>query len=315
MQTLALPNYTSLPELADCQSKFEARSILENGGGQFLDEGSFSHVYRGRGGRVIKLTKPDAGSEATLEACLELPDNPHLPTVYGFVRLPDGSLVVEVEELEPISRRGFREFSEQTGLGSRFDAPDLDDCAEPAMREALALLTEKAEQFDVRWDDHDGNVMVRPSDGKVVLTDLLYSPWELHGDFDDDDWSACDLCGSNFDIEAGGGHVDGEAWCDRCISDRAVHCDIAKEWFASDEDDAATLGVIVAGRQANAPWLVQHGHIAAHNRAAAEAEGYVWDGERYVEANLYAVLTAISGIAAETLAQNIEPRLPFSLAA
>lgn len=182
------------------------------------------------------------------------------------------------------------------------------------MKAAIVALHEAALAYpEMCWDCHAGNVMVRPETGELVLNDLLYGA--VGDDAYDEYRCECERCGGTFHADGGGGYVDGENWCGACFDDHAIFCEIAQEFVAADEDDAAALDAFtwLDGQ----PWSVRQGNIAASNRDAAEADGWVWDeaAEVYVEANLHAVLTAIQGIARDCLEQHTEPRLPLRLAA
>lgn len=147
----------------------DARTVLYDAGWDFVGGGSFSSVWRSPDQtRVVKVTKPDPGGEATLRVALKHPDNPHLPTIFGWLALANGGTAVETEALLPDDGGAYEEFEgsdEWYDYGEGWDSP---------LAEALRALNAERKAAHVSWDEHEENIMLRP-DGTIVLTDLLYS--------------------------------------------------------------------------------------------------------------------------------------------
>lgn len=174
---LALPNPAQLGTVINsAMTRREARQALFRAGWRYLDGGSFSSVWLAPdGSRVIKVTKPDAGSLATLEASFAC-KSPNLPRCYGKVELSNGGFAVEVERLSPIGMAGYRERYPEISAVEH----NRTEAMSPQLQEAAAALHAAARKHGCAWDLHDGNVMLR-SNGEgllptLVLTDLLYEP-------------------------------------------------------------------------------------------------------------------------------------------
>lgn len=162
-----------------------ARLKLLQEGWEYLDGGSFSSVWKSPcGTRVVKITKPDSGSEATVKAALALPANRHLPLIYATLQLACGGWATEVEVLRPCPNEPYFQWRE--GFFAFRD--DKLDGLDPAMAQALTALQLTADAMGMsatdRWDAHSGNIMLRDNeDGSstVVLTDLLYDVERVRG--------------------------------------------------------------------------------------------------------------------------------------
>ena len=317
MTTLALPNYSALGSIVTNDlDRYRAGCKVQEAGWRWLGDGAACDAYLSpTGDRVIKLVNGDDGQRATLDAALAHPDNPHLPRVYGMLDLDNGHWAVETEVLEP-GHAEHRSWSRQWSNGNGRRVADgvydrilsAPDCP---MKEAILALDAAAREYGpaMCWDCHDGNLMVRPGTGEVVLNDLLY------GGGSDYDLIRCERCDERFDFETEGAHVHDEPWCDACVNEHAVYCQHEGAFVPASEDDAKAVRAYISF--AGFCWHAEEGRVAADNREAFAENGNVWDeaAQAYVEAQLHAVLTAITGLAQEALAQHIEPRLPFARAA
>jgi hypothetical protein len=324
---LALPNYSALGTLVtEDHDYYAARKAVENADGwRCLGTGATAIAYKSPcGSRVLKVVRDDDGNRATLDAALAHPDNPHLPTVYGVLDLSQGAFAVELEVLEPTGG-GSRQFSQweskwSAGRGrpAHRELPEhitqVDDCP---MKDALIALHDAAQSYpQMCWDCHGGNLMTRPATGEIVLNDLLYGG--SNGSDYETARATCERCGSSFNHYNEGAFVNDALWCDACVGEHAVFCEHAQEYVeaaAEDADvpDAEVLDALVATWLNDRPWQIRQGYVAADNRDAFAADdAYVWDGERFVEANLYAFLTALEGIARTVEEDLIQPRLPLA---
>jgi hypothetical protein len=160
-------------------SRQDVRRLLFTSGWQFLDGGSFSSVWKAPdGSRVIKVTKPDRGSDATTAASRANPDNPWLPNIFATSRLACGGSMTEVELLEPCEYD--RNFKDVDKVVQSFENDATVTAPHKPLLEALVALDKEADRLDLtdnRWDCGVRNVMIRQSASgvkQIVLTDLLY---------------------------------------------------------------------------------------------------------------------------------------------
>lgn len=170
---LALPNYSAIGSIVTRNmTRRSARTALYNAGWRYIGGGSFASVWASPDGtRVAKVTKPDRGQRALIKAAQAHPDNPHLPTIYGYLGLKRGGFVVEMERLD--WGGNYDEVSDYDG-----HAPTKGDVSD-AFYEAWHAVDDQLYRFGQRghylnWDLHDENVMFR--DGVPVLVDPLYEP-------------------------------------------------------------------------------------------------------------------------------------------
>lgn len=160
-----------------------ARLALYRAGFTYLSGGSFASVWLAPDGeRVVKVTKPDPGMEATYEASSALPDSPHLSRFYGRLALANGGFAYEVEALHPADEDAYNDFedSEEWRILEWNPAGDPRTHYATPIAEALGALAgaKRKGPCHLGWDMHDGNVMER-DDGTLVLTDLIYAPSHL----------------------------------------------------------------------------------------------------------------------------------------
>ena len=125
---------------------------------------------------MVKFGTGD-GQLATLSAAQDHPDNPHLPKVYGLIS--DGhNFIVETEPLvhfddyDPENSDYVADFEDWSGTYNP-KWLELDEMPDDPMRDAIAALRERFDDWNHCWDCHDGNIMVRPSTGELVLNDLI----------------------------------------------------------------------------------------------------------------------------------------------
>jgi len=136
-----------------------------------IGSGSFSVAYVSPDRtRVVKIGSPDGGTWAAIAAFMADPLNPHFPKIYGVRALSRGWVAIEMEILMPMDPYEFGEFEEDWD-------PDWNDIRDRPgeLGLAFALVNEAVNQYEgVDWDIHEGNVYVRPSDGREVLLDPAY---------------------------------------------------------------------------------------------------------------------------------------------
>jgi hypothetical protein len=162
-------------------SRKRARTALHDAGWEFLDGGSYASVWGSPDGtRVAKVTKPDGGQRALIAAAKKHPDNPNLPTIYGFLQLKRGGFVVEMELLDWDGDYGeVAEFDGSAPSRKDIDAGYVTPefyAAWHAVQAERSAAREKGIYLD--WDLHDENVMFR--NGTPVLVDPLYEPRRHH---------------------------------------------------------------------------------------------------------------------------------------
>lgn len=135
--------------------------------------------------RVVKVAT-GWGQDATLRAARDNQHNPHFPRIFGLWDCDDCT-VVECEALEPLNHGDEFEWEDEKTWPPeylkwrrRWDPSDNENRIKYGpngpMKEALkALQAAMGEDYDrwADWDVHPGNIMRRPSDGTLVLNDLL----------------------------------------------------------------------------------------------------------------------------------------------
>lgn len=188
MQTspICLPDLNRKPrtvgtDLTEKTSYEAAIKYLEENGWTPLGKGCFCTAYLSPDGeRVVKLGR-GSGQRATIETALENPDNPHLPKIYGFVEYMEDNFIVETEALEhfpeydlddpcfDLNNQQYQEWSDEWNP-KYVDFEEAPDCT---MKEAIAALSNALGYYGGQWDCHDGNIMIRPSTGELVLNDLI----------------------------------------------------------------------------------------------------------------------------------------------
>lgn len=212
-QQLRLQFWT-LPEELQQRSYYGAQQFLEEEGYTYLGSGACARAYlTPDGDKVIKVCGGDPGARATVDAALANPDNPHLPRTYWMVDLEDGGFAVECERLEPCSDRKFREWTSKHDPGRRERVSATTITGRSKMSAALRALQKAAAEYQgdgLIWDTHGQNLMLRKSDGRIVLNDCLYSAGESVYDYYRESYSNSDCdCAA-----ACPGQID--AWCDEC---------------------------------------------------------------------------------------------------
>lgn len=178
---LLLPCYTTLGStVRRDRDKDEIHADLIEAGWEELGSGCYCTAYMSpNGDRVLKLAS-GRGARSTIEAALANPDNPHLPKVYGIIDLPTNpygrdEFAVEVEVLAHFWDAGgdaedYLEWS-YDWHPSRGELVDTEGNEDHPMQQAIDAL--RSVNSGGYWDCHDQNVMVRPSDGSLVLNDLI----------------------------------------------------------------------------------------------------------------------------------------------
>lgn len=159
----------------DTATSAEAASALRRAGWEKLGSGCYCTAFLSPcGTRVVKCGFA-GGSRDTIAVAQDHPDNPHLPKVFDCFDLEDGSFVAEVEPLEPIEDEYWDWANEWMADEAEGVLSDLDGHPPSAMRDALAALQDVKDGADPYgiWDCHEANIMRRPSDGALVLNDLL----------------------------------------------------------------------------------------------------------------------------------------------
>lgn len=164
-------------------------TALENAGWMEVGDGCYCTVFISPDAdRVLKFAQ-GGGQLATLAVAEAMPDNPHLPKVFGVLRSAHGyDYVAEMEALEPLDVAEYdydgdfdADYSEDSRALADFwgrfgrNLETLTD-AEPdggPLEAAVAALQCECRRRGLYWDAHDGNFMRRPSDGTLVLNDLL----------------------------------------------------------------------------------------------------------------------------------------------
>jgi hypothetical protein len=174
--TLLLESRSALSLITPDMTRRKVRATLHAAGWEFHGGGSFASVWLSPDGtRVAKVTKPDGGQEVLIRVAMAHPDNPYLPTVYGFLPLDAGGFVVEMEFLD--FDGDYEELGQWDGWRPSSEEPE-------ALREAWdAIEAERVRYGDenytyLDWDLHDENVMFR--NGQSVFVDPLYEPRMHH---------------------------------------------------------------------------------------------------------------------------------------
>jgi len=156
----------------------EFKSKLLDRGFEVIGAGFYSVVYgRERSDRVIKVARMD-GTYHFLRLAQEHPDNPHYPRVY-FLKKIGGGYVAVLERLTCWDRdedRMLRDMQEQARdfLDTKRPVSSkriLERKYPPMFLKALELIKKTVGYDHGHSDLHAGNVMVRQSDGCLVITD------------------------------------------------------------------------------------------------------------------------------------------------
>jgi len=311
---LALPCYAFL-STSSAFDPHSAKSEAQARGWEYLDNGAYSTVFLSpHRDRVLKVTPEDPGAVSMLRASLAYPANPHLPKILGYEEFGEGQVAVEMERLEPVDHGRHQDWLAEFGMGNH--GPDLDDMPEGPMKEAIAAI---AAEFDERieegwrmfWDCHSGNVMVRPSDGSLVLTDLVGG--------DRHHMENCDRCGVEEDAEElvfiDANH---EQWCGDCFHHHAFLCEGCNEYCVKDEHEPDHVPVIDYVHHqwlAAAPIEVRESAICAvckDDYLDHDDFTFVEDRNEFWRSHLKENLDAIQFVARDMLDRHIQPRLPLA---
>jgi hypothetical protein len=204
-QQLRLPIWRPQADLG-VLTYWEARKALEEEEYRLLGTGACAAAYLTPEGHVIKVCGGDAGARATAEAALAYPNNPHLPKVFWLIDLEEDGFAVECELLECCPGDQFREWSTTRCPGRNRGVTNVPiDGPDDAMTAALKALHDAAARAEedgyskIVWDTHDGNIMVRPGTGELVLNDCLYDcgrdAYSRYGaSYNYDDYCRCEEC-------------------------------------------------------------------------------------------------------------------------
>lgn len=193
-QPLALPNYSSLGAVKEHWLDGTLEDYLSSAGWEELGNGCYCTAYLSPdGSRVLKVGW-GWGQRATLDAAQANLGNPHLPHVYGLIDLGEegeSDFAAEVEFLLPSDdeESGETEYDDDYGEYAHPEVtawrkswhpkkfrrnPDLfKGRRNGPMKAAVRALITAHEDFGGNWDCHSGNLMFRPSDGALVLNDLI----------------------------------------------------------------------------------------------------------------------------------------------
>lgn len=142
---------------------------------EMLGSGIFGAVFkRPNDPYVIKVFKHDKQYLKYLEYARQHQHNPHVPKIRGKIMKPYRNFqlyLVRIEELVPLSYRMDKQYYlykklQEYAYSSRFGP---DDCLPYALVEVIDYIKSSGGEIDL----HDENVMVRPSDGQLVITDPL----------------------------------------------------------------------------------------------------------------------------------------------
>lgn len=145
---------------------------------QILGQGIFGVVFkRPQDSYVIKLFKNDPAYRQYLKYVLQHQDNPHVPKIRGKLVKPyrDANLyLVRIEELEPLEIYSpqYDVFEQARDYAlDRVTATTQQDFREIYPR--LASVLDDVKHWGKTIDLHDENIMVRPSDNMLVITDPI----------------------------------------------------------------------------------------------------------------------------------------------
>lgn len=152
----------------DLPSWREAREMAVSRGWSLLDTGDWSWVYRDPSAdRVWRITPFDPAFDLFAEVCRLAGPNPHLPRVDDHVIHPGGGSTTIMELLEPVAPNDATEWLAQ-----------LDNRATAELRELIDMLSGEGIGLGIPLfagiDRNPANVMARPSDGALVLTDAFW---------------------------------------------------------------------------------------------------------------------------------------------
>lgn len=220
---------------------WQARQAFIDEGWKFLGDGACAAAFLSPlDDRVIKVCGGDAGARATIEAALANPDNPHLPKIGWFADLSGGGFAVECERLDKAPGDAFQDWSSSRCPGRRRGATSVAiDGPDDPMKAALLALQRAASDAEsdgschLIWDTHQGNLMVRPSTGELVLNDCLYDAGDSYDTYAyRSDYERCSCGGCTECRHLRGSTTCGYSDCYQCHSqvDRLLPVTMPVEW-------------------------------------------------------------------------------------
>lgn len=203
----------------DKKSPREISKQLKSMGFKEVSRGHFGQVFiLNRGNRVVKVSmKSDTGYEMFLDLAMRNTSNPHLPKIswkQNFTYIDNGvekpGFMVALERLAPIPMRDYyptKQFVtqhadqfavlnaiEKSGMGielyvpidyipkSQLEKSNTEFWAHPLYKAFDKLINTFGRgkiKSDLVWDLHWKNIMYRPSDGSLVVTDPFAAQSEI----------------------------------------------------------------------------------------------------------------------------------------
>lgn len=169
---------SSLLTAAGVSSKlgyYGAQGALRDAGWEQIGQGCYNMVFGhvDHPDRIVRIGQ-NQDQCAAVYRLFKQSRSPAAPKVFAVKGLRDGSYVAEVEKLDSFD--SYRHENKYDLLQSHYwrlraelkgSAPAKGSSTRRLFESLRALRQEHCRS----WDLHDGNFMVRPSDGRVVVTD------------------------------------------------------------------------------------------------------------------------------------------------